>query len=181
MRKSNRLWIICMAVCTVCTLVMHSKQHTQFCSWRLYWYAYYMAALLTCIISVLCGSQRLNIPEAWYGSSMMETDTIVIIESVDSINKDGLDTPICAIHYKMSKHSPKTNYRTACYIFAILLQYAHAHVLCLYLLHCSLALDSILQLLLAAQDSDHAPLCSSSLPTQQIKSAINKYKKKFHD
>ena len=111
----------------------------------------------------------------------METDTIVIIESVDSINKDGLDTPICAIHYKMSKHSPKTNYKTACYIFAVLLQYAHAHVLCLYLLHCSLALDSILQLLLAAQDSDHAPLCSSSLPTQQIKSAINKYKKKFHD
>ena len=43
---------------------------------------------------------------------MMETDRIVIIESVDSINKDGLDTPICVIHYKMSKHSPKTNYKT---------------------------------------------------------------------
>ena len=25
----------------------------------------------------------------------------IIIESVDSISRDGLDTPICTIHYKM--------------------------------------------------------------------------------
>ena len=51
----------------------------------------------------------------------METDTIVIIESVVSINKDGLDTPIYVIHYKMSKQSvtPKTNYKTV-NIFIIL-------------------------------------------------------------
>ena len=33
---------------------------------------------------------------------------VCIIESVDSISRDGPDTPISVIHYKMPKNSPKT-------------------------------------------------------------------------
>ena len=33
---------------------------------------------------------------------------VCIIESVDSVSRDGLDTPICVIHYKCQKNSLKT-------------------------------------------------------------------------
>ena len=36
---------------------------------------------------------------------------VCIIESVDSISRDGPDIPICIIHYKMPKHSPKTKFK----------------------------------------------------------------------